>query len=239
MRGRDAPPTGLVGRGGACGGGRFRGGSGGLGATGTLSAPPPRPPLPPTLVEAVAGAPVPITRGDTWPRAGAGATGGTGTFAPAAGATLAAVWGVAALLDGSGGSGAVGGSAEGVASSGSASSARLDGSGGSGAVGSSADGVASSGSGAATMLCIASGAGAGAGVGGRSGGSGSGSVELAAAARCSGPSPTAVEGREEISGGVATTARADDSSLGGSLLSRWLISSSSLLGLRLLALSSR
>ena len=212
MRGRDAPPTGLVGRGGACGGGRFRGGSGGLGSAGTLSAPPPRPPLPPTLVEAVAGAPVPITRGDTWPRAGAGATGGTGNFAPAAGATLAAVWGVAALLDGSGGSGAVGGSAE---------------------------GVASSASGAATMLCIASGAGTGAGVGGRSGGSGSGSVELAAAARRSIPSPTAVEGREEISGGVATTARADDSSLGGSLLSRWLISSSSLLGLRLLALSSR
>ena len=88
-------------------------------------------------------------------------------------------------------------------------------------------------------LGLGLGAGAGAGVGGRSGGSGSGSVELAAAARCSGPSPTAVEGREEISGGVATTARADDSSFGGSLLSRWLISSSSLLGLRLLALSSR
>ena len=44
----------------------------------------------------MAGAPVPITRGDTWPRAGAGATGGTGTFAPAAGATLAVVGGVAA-----------------------------------------------------------------------------------------------------------------------------------------------
>ena len=107
------------------------------------------------------------------------------------------------------------------------------------AVGGSAEGVASSGSDAATMLCIASGAGAGAGVGGRSGGSGSGSVELAAAARRSGPSSTAVEGREEISGGVAPTARAAASAFGGSLLSRWGISSASLLGLRLLALSSR
>ena len=200
---RDAPLAGLWGRGDACGGGRLKGGSGCLGAAGALGAPTPRPPLPPALVGAVAGAsPLPTTRGDAWPRAGAGATGGTGNFAPAAGATD-----VVALLEGCGRSGAVSGGAEGVTASDSGAPAMLEGSGRSGAISGGAEGVAASGAAAmfsnfaslAPSAGRASGAGTGAGVGGSSGGSGSGSAELVAGAATRG-----VEGRVEISGVVTT-----------------------------------